>query len=73
MPSHFAAQAYEIIMLINSGVVAVNGDLRKMDAMRAALEKADFEAVWGDFRYGRNHYPIQDFYGRKVVEGTDGT
>lgn len=72
MPSHFAAQAYETIMLINSGVKAVNGDLGKMDAMRTALEKADFAAVRGNFRYGKNHYPIQDFYSRKVIKGADG-
>jgi len=72
MPSHFAAQAYETIMLINSGVKAVNGDLSKMDAMRTALQKADFEAVRGNFRYEKNHYPVQDFYSRKVVKGADG-
>ena len=72
LPSHFAAQAYETVMLINSGVSAVGGDFSKMDALRAAFEKADFEAVRGNFRYGKNHYPIQDFYSRKVVKGDDG-
>lgn len=72
LPSHFAAQAYETIMLIASGVNAVNGDVTKMDAMRAALVKADFGAVRGKFRYDTNHYPIQDFYAREVIVGADG-
>ncbi|MDP7600766.1 MAG: ABC transporter substrate-binding protein, partial [Rhodospirillales bacterium] len=71
-PNHFAAQAYETIMLIKSGVDAVGGDMSKMDAMRAAFEKADFAAVRGKFRYEKNHYPIQDFYAREVVKGADG-
>jgi len=72
MPNHFAAQAYETIMLIKSGVDAVKGDVSKMDQMRAALEKADFSAVRGNFRYEKEHYPIQDFYAREVVKGSDG-
>ena len=72
MPNHFAAQAYETIMLIKSGVDAVNGDVTKMDKMRAALEKADFKALRGNFSYGKEHFPIQDFVERKVVKGADG-
>jgi len=72
LPSHFGAQAYETIMLIKSGVDAVNGDVTKMDEMRAALEKADFAAVRGKFKYDTNHYPIQDFWAREVVVGEDG-
>ena len=73
LPSHFAAQAYETIMLIKSGLDAVNGDLSKMDQMRAALEKADFAAVRGKFKYDFNHYPIQDFYAREVIKAADGS
>ncbi|HIF60761.1 MAG TPA: ABC transporter substrate-binding protein [Rhodospirillales bacterium] len=72
MPNHFAAQAYETIMLIKSGVDAVNGDVSKMDEMRVALEKANFTALRGNFRYEKEHYPIQDFYAREVVKGSDG-
>ena len=72
MPNHFAAQAYETIMLIKSGVDAVNGDVSKMDEMRAAFEKANFKALRGTFRYEKEHYPIQDFYAREVVKGSDG-
>ena len=35
-PSFYAAQAYDAINLINSGVVAVKGNLKDKDGMRAA-------------------------------------
>lgn len=71
-PSHYGAQSYDSIMLINSAVEAVGGDLTKMDAMRAAMRKADFPSVRGKFTYGNNHMPIQDFYLREVVKDSDG-
>ena len=40
--------------------------------MRTALEKANFKALRGTFRYEKEHYPIQDFYAREVVKGSDG-
>ncbi len=70
-PSFYAAQSYDAIMLIKSAVEATNGDLDP-DALRAALEQADFESVRGDFAFGNNHFPIQDFHARQVVVDADG-
>ena len=71
-PSFYAAQSYDTIFLIKSAVEAVGGNLDDMDGMRAAMKKADFPSVRGPFRYGNNHFPIQNFYLRKVVEDADG-
>ncbi len=71
-PSFYAAQAYDAIFLIKSAVEAVDGNIEDTDAMRAALEKADFPSVRGDFRFGNNHFPIQDFYSREVVKDAEG-
>jgi branched-chain amino acid transport system substrate-binding protein len=71
-PSFYAAQSYDAIYFIKSAVEAVNGDVGNTDGMRAALEKADFPSVRGPFRIGNNHFPIQNFYGRKVVTDADG-
>ncbi|MEL6289619.1 MAG: ABC transporter substrate-binding protein [Pseudomonadota bacterium] len=71
-PSFYAAQAYDSIMLIKAGVDAVGGDLSRQDEIRAAMKKADFGSVRGDFSYGNNHFPIQNFYLRKVVKDADG-
>ena len=71
-PSFYAAQSYDTVFLIKSAVEAVNGDLDDRDGMRAAMRKADFESVRGPFRYGNNHFPIQNFYLRHVVKDADG-
>jgi len=71
-PSFYAAQAYDSIFYIKSAVEAVNGNLKDIDGMRAALEKADFPSVRGAFKMGPNHFPIQNFYSREVVADADG-
>jgi len=71
-PSHYGAQSYDSIMLINSAVVAAKGDLSKMDVMRNEMRKAEFPSVRGKFTYNNNHFPIQNFYLREVVKDSDG-
>ena len=71
-PSFYAAQSYDTIFLIKSAVEAVKGDLSNMDGMRTAMKKANFPSVRGKFSYGNNHFPIQNFYSRKVVKDSDG-
>ena len=71
-PSFYGAQAYDAVQLINSAVVAVNGDLSKKDAMKAEMEKANFKSVRGPFKYGNNHVPIQNFYLSEVVKDSSG-
>jgi branched-chain amino acid transport system substrate-binding protein len=71
-PSFYAAQAYDAANFINSAVVAVQGDLTDKEAIRAAMEKADYPSVRGPYHYGNNHFPIQDFYLQQVVKKPDG-
>ena len=71
-PSFYAAQSYDSIFLIKSAVEAVNGDLKNMDGMRAAMKKADYPSVRGKYSYGNNHMPVQNFYLREVVKDGDG-
>ena len=71
-PSFYAAQSYDTIFLIKSAVESVKGDLSNMDGMRAAMKAANFPSVRGKFSYGNNHFPIQNFYSRKVVKDSEG-
>ena len=71
-PSFYAAQSYDSIFFIKSAVEAVGGDVQDVDGMRAALREAAFASVRGPFRMGPNHFPIQNFYERKVVADADG-
>ena len=59
-------------VLIKSAVEAVKGDLSNIDGMRAAMKTANFPSVRGKFSYGNNHFPIQNFYSRKVVKDSEG-
>jgi len=71
-PSFYAAQSYDSIMLIDSALRATGGDLNDADALRAAMQRADFDSVRGRYSYGRNHFPVQNFYLREVVADADG-
>jgi branched-chain amino acid transport system substrate-binding protein len=70
-PSFYGAQTYDALALLESAVVAVKGDLTKKDEMRKAMEKADFKSVRGNFKFGPNHIPIQNFYLQDVVKQGD--
>lgn len=72
MPTLYAAQGYDTARLIGSALKAVNGELGDLSMFKAALKKADFESVRGNFRFGTNQHPIQDVYIREVVQTEDG-
>src|SRR5271156_2501428 len=61
-PSFYGAQTYDAVGLLDSAVTAVKGDLANKEGLRKAMEKADFKSVRGNFKYGNNHIPIQNFY-----------
>lgn len=72
IPSFYAAQAYDSIMLIASAVKAVNGKIEDKDAVRKALKASDFASVRGQVKFNNNHYPIENFYIQEVVKDADG-
>ena len=72
VPGTYAMQAYDAALLIDSAVKATGGKLGSQDALRAALAKADFKSLRGKFKFGNNHYPVQDFYLVKVAKRADG-
>ncbi|MBW2511131.1 MAG: ABC transporter substrate-binding protein, partial [Deltaproteobacteria bacterium] len=67
-PTLYASQGYDAARLIGSALKSVEGDVSKLDALRAALLKADFESVRGDFAFAANQHPVQNLYIREVVE-----
>jgi branched-chain amino acid transport system substrate-binding protein len=72
LPTLYAAQGYDAAMLMNSGVAAVHGDFTQATALQHALEQAQFKSVRGNFKFNRNHYPIQNYYLRMVGRNTQG-
>jgi branched-chain amino acid transport system substrate-binding protein len=70
-PTLYASQGYDAANLIASALSATSGDLSDLDGFRAALAKADFVSVRGNFKFGSNQHPIQDIYIREVVKDGD--
>ncbi len=72
VPATYAAQSYDSAMLLDSAIRKVGGRLADKDAFRAALRAADFRSVRGPFKFGANHYPVQDFWLCQVAKRADG-
>jgi branched-chain amino acid transport system substrate-binding protein len=72
-PSFYGAQTYDAVGLIDSAVTAVKGDLSNKEGMRKEMEKANFNSVRGNFKFGNNHIPIQDFYLQDAAKNPDGS
>src|SRR3982750_4695042 len=72
LPVFYGAQSYDGIMLIDSAVRAVKGNLKDVNGMVKAMEKADFPSLRGKFTYNVNHHPIQNFYLLKSVKVPNG-
>jgi branched-chain amino acid transport system substrate-binding protein len=72
-PSFYGSQTYDAAYLIDSALKATKGDMSNKDALRKAMEKADFKSVRGNFKFGNNHIPIQNFYLQDAVKNGDGS
>jgi branched-chain amino acid transport system substrate-binding protein len=72
LPSFYGAQSYDGILLIDSAVKAVKGNLADKKGMIAAMRKAEFNSTRGKFTYNNNHFPIQNYYLLKAVAGPAG-
>lgn len=71
MPTLYAAQGYDTARLIASALQAAGG-ADDLEAFKAALRKADFESVRGNFSFGANQHPVQDIYIREVIQTENG-
>jgi branched-chain amino acid transport system substrate-binding protein len=72
VPGSYAMHGYDTALLIDSALKATGGKMDNKDAVRAALRKADFKSLRGDFKFGANGFPIQDFYLVKAAKRPDG-
>jgi branched-chain amino acid transport system substrate-binding protein len=71
-PTLYASQGYDTARLIGSALAATGGRVDDLEALRAALRRAEFDSVRGSFRFGPNQHPVQDIYVREVVRTEDG-
>jgi len=71
VPGSYAMHAYDTAKLLDSVVKEVK-DLSDKKAVRASIAKANFQSLRGDFKFGANGFPVQDFYLVKAAKRADG-
>lgn len=69
LPSLYASQGFDTANLLLSAMG--KADVKDADAFRTALEAADFKSTRGNFKFGKNHHPIQDIFVREVIKEGD--
>ncbi|GMV01628.1 MAG: hypothetical protein AMXMBFR52_12840 [Burkholderiales bacterium] len=72
IPTLFAAQSYDAAQLLDSALRRVMGNVEDKEALRLALKAAEFPSVRGNFRFGNNQFPIQDYFIQQVVKDARG-
>jgi branched-chain amino acid transport system substrate-binding protein len=72
LPTGYAASGYDTALLIDAAIRKVKGRIEDKAALRAALRTADFKSVRGDFKFGPNQFPVQNYYLQVVGKGADG-
>ena len=71
VPASYAAHAYDTVTLLDAAIKKAGGTGDKAKLI-AALETADFASVKGSFKFGVNHFPVQDYYLTQVAKRADG-
>lgn len=71
-PSAYAAFSYDAGMLLNAAVASVKGNTADRKALTKAIASAQFPSVRGDFRFGANNYPVQDYHVFQMAPGSNG-
>ncbi|HRP24273.1 ABC transporter substrate-binding protein [Thauera sp.] len=71
-PSVYAAMAYDTLMAMDAAVRDVGGNIEDREALLKALKNPSFQSVRGDFQYGANNFPVQNYYLREVGKDAEG-
>src|SRR5687767_294875 len=72
LPTGYAASGYDTALLMDSAIRKVKGKIEDKEALRAALRAADFKSVRGDFKFGPNQFPVQNYYLQLVGKDNNG-
>ncbi len=71
-PTMYAAQGYDTAIAIAAALKAVDGKVGNIEGFRQALLKTDYKLTRGDFKFGPNQHPVQDWYAMKVEKDASG-
>jgi branched-chain amino acid transport system substrate-binding protein len=70
LPTAYAAQAYDTALMLDAAIREVKGKLDDKAGLLRAFRANKFKSVRGDFKFGPNHFPVQNYYLRVI--GKDG-
>lgn len=71
-PSVYAAFSYDAALLLDAAVSSVKGNAGDRKAFTAAIKNAQFKSVRGNFKFGNNNFPVQDYHIFQIVKGAGG-
>lgn len=71
-PTLYSSQGYDAGKLIVSALTETGWSTEDTEALAAAIKKADFDSVRGEFQFGNNNHPVQDLYVREVYKDDTG-
>ncbi len=72
LPTLYASQGYDAARLIDAAVRDAKGKLDDKATVRKALAAAKFDSVRGNFKFGPNQFPIQDYHLRVITKDAKG-
>jgi branched-chain amino acid transport system substrate-binding protein len=70
LPTSYAAAGYDTAVLMDAAVRDLKGRIEDKEALRKAIRNAKWQSVRGDFKFGANQFPVQNYYVQVV--GKDG-
>lgn len=71
-PSIYASQGYDTALAISAALKQNGGKFGDAASFRKAMLSAKIESIRGNFRFGNNQHPVQDWWAATVVRGEDG-
>ena len=71
-PSIYAATGYDTALVLAKAIENLKGDVNDQSALAKALDEAKVDSVRQGFHFGKNRFPVQDYYSTNVVVDPDG-
>lgn len=61
-PSAYAAFSFDAAKLLDAAIKANGGNYSDKKSLTKAIANASFKSVRGDFKFGKNNYPVQNYH-----------
>lgn len=72
LASAYAAFSYDAAKLLDAAIRKLDGNVSDKQALAKAIKEVQFESLRGNFKFGNNNYPVQDYHIFKLEAGAEG-